>query len=251
MKIKHALCLGLALAAALPAQAGLFDDAEARQRIVEMNARIENLQRESASRLEKLEAASRGQIELASQIEALKGEVAKLRGQIEVLVFEMEQTQKRQKDFYVDLDSRLRKLEQPPAPEKPAAPAIDPLAETRDYEAALNLFKGAKYKEAVAAFEAFIKTYAASAFVPSAHYWSGQALYQLRDCKRATEAFNKVSTTWPDDPKAPDALLGAAICQQEAGDAKGARATLETLTGKYPKASAAQAAQDRLKRLKK
>ena len=36
----------------------------------------------------------------------------KLQGQIEVLVNESELTQKRQKDFYIDLDDRLRRMEQ-------------------------------------------------------------------------------------------------------------------------------------------
>jgi hypothetical protein len=123
----------LLLVAVLPAQAALFDDEEARKR-------IEALRTEVNARMDKLEAASRGQIELANQIEALKQEVAKLRGQIEVLTNEIESTQKRQKDFYVDLDNRLRKLEAPPAETKPAEakPASDPAAETRDYEAALE-----------------------------------------------------------------------------------------------------------------
>ena len=38
-------------------------------------------------------------------------EIARLRGQIEVLANELANTQKRQKDFYTDLDARLRNLE--------------------------------------------------------------------------------------------------------------------------------------------
>ncbi|GAB1413720.1 hypothetical protein MASR1M97_24560 [Candidatus Desulfobacillus denitrificans] len=148
----------LLLVAALPAQAALFDDEEARKR-------IEQLRTEVNARMDKLEAASRGQIDLANQIEALKAEVAKLRGQVEVLSNEVESTQKRQKDFYIDLDNRLRKLEpQAGAEGKPAdvKPAVDPAAESRDYEAALNLFKAGKHKDALGAFLAFIKAYPAS-----------------------------------------------------------------------------------------
>lgn len=237
--------LPLLLAAlALPVHAGLFDDEQAR-------ARIDRLASEHAARLDKLEAGSRGQLELASQIEMLRADLAKLRGQIEVLTFEMEQSQKRQKDFYVDLDNRLRKIEAPPVPPVSEKPQIDPAAEARDYEAALGLFKGGKYKEAVAAFEAFVKAYAGGRFLPSASYWSGQALYQLRDCRRASDVFNHVSATWPDDPKASDAMLGTAICQTEANDQKGARSTLEAIVAKYPTSPAAAAAKDRLKRLRK
>ena len=44
-------------------------------------------------------------------METLKAEFARLRGQIELLQNEMENTQKRQRDLYVDLDGRLRKVE--------------------------------------------------------------------------------------------------------------------------------------------
>jgi tol-pal system protein YbgF len=201
------------------ARGALFDDEEARKR-------IEALRTESNARMEKLEAASRGQIELANQIETLKAEVAKLRGQIEVLTNEIESTQKRQKDFYVDLDNRLRKLEpQAGAEARPtdAKPAADPAAETRDYEAALNLFKAGKHKDALAAFLAFIKAYPASPFLPSAHYWAGSAHYQLGEYKKAVELFSRLAATWPDDAKAPDALLGEANCLQERAMPKGAQ----------------------------
>jgi len=232
------LLLVFLLAAALPARAGLFDDEEARKRVDELRSEL-------VARLDRMEAASRGQIELANQIEALKADMARLRGQIEVLTHDIESAQKRQKDFYVDLDSRLRKLEPQPGAAD-AKPAVDPAAETRDYEAALNLFKSAKYKEALAAFLAFGKAYAASPFAPSAHYWAGSAHYQLGEYKKAVDLFGHLAAAWPDDPKAPDALLGMANCQQESADAKGAKKTLETIVAKYPASAAAQVARQRL-----
>lgn len=245
--MKLRLLPGLLLLAALPSYA-LFDDDEARRR-------IESVRAEASARLEKLEAASRGQMELANQIEALKGELARLRGQIEVLNYELDAAQKRQKDFYVDLDNRLRKLETQPAASadaKPAEakPAMDPAAETRDYEAALNLFKSAKYRDALTAFLAFTRTYPASQFAASARYWAASAHYQMGEYKKAIELFSQTAATWPDDPKAPDALLGQANCQQETGDAKGARKTLETLAARYPSSAAAQVAKQRLAKKK-
>lgn len=240
MRSRLACALFLA-AVVLPARAGLFDDEEARRR-------IEQVRTELAQRLDRLESLSGSSVQLANQIEQLRGEIAQLRGQIEVLTYELEAAQKRQKDFYVDLDNRLRRLEtQAPAADAQAAtPAADPAAETRDYEAALNLFKGGKYKEALAAFQAFIKAYPNSAFTPSAHYWSASAHYQLGEFKKAGEMFGKVAANWPNDPKAPDAMLGMANSMQESGDAKGARNVLENLAEKYPKSSAAQVAKQRL-----
>ncbi len=249
------LLAGALVAVLLPqaALAGLFDDEEAR-------ARIEQLRRDQAAQAEQIgklqakqETAASAQLELANQLEALRQEVAKLRGQIEVLNYEIEQARKRQKDFYVDLDNRVRKLETAPAKEETAAapPAPDPAAEAKAYEMALNLFKAAKYNEAIAAFDTFVRNYPLGTFAPGALYWKAQSHYQLRDCQKALEAFRKVMLTWPNDAKAPDAALGAASCEQELGDAKGARATLASLISRYPNSPAANTARERLKPRKK
>ena len=166
----------------------------------------------------------------------------------------MEGAQKRQKDFYIDLDGRLRKLENTTANEaatgsaaSEVAPA-DPAAEMRDYETALTYFKSVRYKEALVAFESFIKNNPKSGMLPSAHFWEASAHYQLHAYDKAAELFGKLAATWPADAKAPDALLGLASSQQEAGDAKAAKKTLEQLVARYPNSSAAQTAKQRLKK---
>ena len=47
---------------------------------------------------------------MVSQLEAMKAEVAKLRGDVEVLNYNLQTTQKRQNDLYNDLDGRLGHL---------------------------------------------------------------------------------------------------------------------------------------------
>jgi tol-pal system protein YbgF len=56
--------------------------------------------------------ANRGVVQLLNQVEALNGELNRLRGQIEVLMNDVSNAQKRQRDMYVDLDTRLRRMEQ-------------------------------------------------------------------------------------------------------------------------------------------
>ena len=242
------LLAALVLAAVLPARAALFYDDEA------LKADIGKLRSDIAELQQKAEILSRSQLDFANQLDPLKADIARLRGQVEVITYDLDAAQKRQKDFYVDLDNRLRKLEQQAAlaaeQQKAAAavPAVDPAAEMRDYETALTAFKGAKYKDAAAAFQGFIKTYPKSTLLPSAHYWQGASLRQLRDCKEAAGLFGLVAEQWPDDAKAADALLAKADCQQETGDGKGARKTLETLVAKYPGSSPAQTAKQRLKK---
>ena len=228
------------------AHAGLFDDEEARVRIEDMRTKL-------SARLDKLEASARAQLELANQLEQLKSEIARLRGENEVLSNDLANTIKRQKDFYVDLDNRLRKIETPPAAgaeaqPAPAAAAADPANENRDYEAALNLLRGGKYKEAAAGFMAFIKSYPNSSFQSSANYWAASAQLQMKDFAAAAEHYTRVASQWPDDNRAPDALLGLSNAQQALGDAKAATRSLEKLLAKYPSSSAAQIAKQRLKK---
>lgn len=55
---------------------------------------------------------NRGVVQLLNQVEALNGDISRLRGQIEVLTNDIANAQKRQRDMYVDLDTRLRRIEQ-------------------------------------------------------------------------------------------------------------------------------------------
>ncbi|MDA8256502.1 MAG: tetratricopeptide repeat protein [Betaproteobacteria bacterium] len=233
----------LLLAAALnsPAAAGVFDDDEAR-------SRIEALRGEVSELVKRTDTINRNQIDFVNQLEAIKADIARLRGQIEVLTYELEAAQKRQKDFYVDLDGRLRKLEQPPADAKAEVPKADPAQETRDYEAALAGLKAAKFKEAAAAFLAFIKTYPNSSLAASAHYWGGYAHAQARDHAAAAELFGKFAATWPNDDRAPAALESRIASLEALKDWKGIRVTLEQLAERYPNSEAGKKAKLRLKK---
>ena len=240
------LTLLLAVIGAPQARAALFDDDEARRQVKDLSIKTN----------ERLDTLSKAQIDLVNQIQALREENARLNGQVESLTYELESAKKRQQDFYLDLDGRLRKME-PSSPEskqvdetKPAGDAkkVDPVAEARDYEAALNLFKANKVKEAAAAFEAFVKTYPESSLAPNAQYWQGNAYYTLHDCKKSIDAHRVVVSRWPQNAKAPDSLVNIATCQQELGDAKGAKTSLETVLIKYPDSPAAATAKKRLKK---
>ncbi len=232
----------LAAALALPAQAGMFDDEEAR-------ARIEALKGEHAELVKRADGINRNQIDFANQIEAVKADIAKLRGQIEVLTYELEATQKRQKDFYVDLDNRVRKLETAPPPEaKAEAPKLDPAQETRDYEAALANLKALKYKEAAAGFLAFIKAYPNGTLAASAHYWGGYAHTQAKDHATAADLFGKFAAGWPTDERAPGALESRFSSLEALRMPVAARATLELLADKYPATDPGKRAKLRLKR---
>jgi tol-pal system protein YbgF len=239
----------LAVFGARGAHAGLFDDTEARRQIDNLTNKVEA----------RIDTFSRAQIELLDQIQSLRDENARLRGQVETLQYELESARKRQQDFYVDLDGRLRKLETgsraeeallggDTGPADAAAVVADPATETREYEAALNLFKANKIRESAIAFEAFARAHPDNTLTPNAYFWQGNAFASQREFRQAIDAYRVVAAKWPQNPRAADALLGVASCQQELGDAKSANATLEALIAKYPDASAAATARQRLKK---
>jgi len=258
-RIRFLLALAL-VALALPARAALFDDDEARKRIEATNQRVTQLQRELGDRITALEQQlkAQGLVELFTQVEQLKSDVARLRGQIEVLTYEQEQQQKRQRDLYVDLDTRLRKLEggagsaateAPPAvasPPPPVAVASASADEQRVYDAALDKFKAGSYGAAIAGFNTFVKTYPKSPLAPSAQYWIGNAQYAQKDFRGAIATQRQLIAAYPDNPKVPDAMLNIATAQLDLGDGAGSRRTLEDLLAKYPKSEAAAKAKQRL-----
>lgn len=250
----RALSATCMLALSVPAWAGLFDDTEARTRIDKLRSDVNAVQ-------QTVDTASKNQLDFANQMEAIKTELAKLRGQLEVLANDVDTTQKRQKDFYVDLDTRLRKLEPASATATPAADgglpsgeatgsktALDENAATRDYEVALSFIKAGRYRDAVTSFAAFNRTHVGSVRQPSAHFWQASSHFQLREFAKAADQYARVVAGWPNDPKAPDAMLGQANAQFEGGDSKAGYKTLEALVQQYPKSSAAQTAQQRLKK---
>ncbi len=259
---------------ALSARAALFDDDEARKRIDQTNQRLNQIQRTLEERMTALESQlkSQGLVELFGQLEQIKADVARLRGQVEVLTYEQEQQQKRQRDLYVDLDSRLRKLESnaaaasppatpgpsgslPPAappvasaaPAAPAAPAlVAPTPEQRTYDAAYDQYKAGSYAAAIAGFTSFIKTYPKSPLAPSAQYWIGSAQFSQKEYRASIASQRSLVTAFPDSARVPDALLSIASSQFELRDSAASRRTLEDLIAKYPQSDAAAKARQRL-----
>lgn len=231
---------------AAPAQAGLFADDDARKRIQQLEARLLKLE-------ESLSHKTKSMLDLQGQIDALSGEIRKLRGQNEELVHGLGDAEKRAKDFYVDLDTRLRHFESQEEAFRDDAVAAsgissaatlsadhsDPALENRAFEAAYGLFKNGRHANAVRAFHEFLKKYPASAHVPNAIYWLGASKFALKDHKGALVFYQKLLEDSPNTPKAADALFNIAGCQQELKQKAAAKKTLKQLVAQYPNSEAA------------
>lgn len=147
---------------------------------------------------------------------------------------------------YIDPDSNIGKLDRSGNANAAPPQVGDPAQEAKDFENALILLKGGEYNKAALAFNCFTKFWPNSKFLPAAYFWSGMSWLQVKDFKMAIELFGKMASTWPEDARAPDALLSMASAQEKLRDTKAAKKTLETLVAKYPKSEAAKIAAQHL-----
>ncbi len=235
-----------------PAHA-LFGDDEARKAILELRAKVaemENRLREKdaelAARVERLEAANRAQLEFANTVDAQRREIATLRGQVETLTNEVTTLQKRNRDLYTDLDTRLKAFE-PIATTVDGKPATVDRAEQAAYDAALAQFRAGDFRGAAGSLQTFLARWPKSAHAPAANYWLGNSLYGQKDYKGAIAAQQVVVERYADSPRAPDALLNIAASQVELKDTGRARAALQKIIADYPNTEAAKVAEERLK----
>jgi tol-pal system protein YbgF len=225
----------LAVMVILPslATAGLFEDSEARRAVTEIRTKLD------------AKADTTSLLELSSQNEALKLEISKLRGQVEVLGNELANAQRRQKDFYVELDNRMRKLE-PHQVVIDGKEVIINSAEQNAYDTAMTQYKAGDYKAASEAFADFVSRYPKSGFVASAQYFLGSSYYALRDYPNAISAQMVIVKLHSHSSRAPDAMLNIASCYTEMKDKPSAKKVLTKLIAQYPKSEAAETAKERL-----
>ena len=247
MKFTKSALMAALFAATLPltASAGIFDDDEARRAIFDMRTKVTKLEADLKNLIDTKTDKS-ATLDLIAQQDQLREEIARLRGQVEIVLNEIQMAQKRQKDLYADLDARLKKLEPREVTIDGQAASVN-LQEQNAYDNAVAQFRGGDFKAAAVALQDFIKRFGASAYVPSAQYSLGSAYYAQGDCKSAIVAQQVVVKNYPDSPQAPNAMLNIASCQTELKAANNAKKTLQELIKTYPGTPAAATAKERLK----
>lgn len=228
-------------------------------------------------------------VDMSTRLDSLQQELDRLLGKLDEQNHELEGLKKRQRDLYLDVDTRLRQLEQAraalPAPAVStvggvvpvpmpitAPPAVstgivpvpgvavtapdtaveqpDPAIERGAYERAFELLKQGRYDLAMAAFKAFVETYPKGQYADNAQYWLGEANYVQRNFQAALTEFGKVVDGFPSSDKRPDAMLKQGYTYQELGQNDKARATLSNVISSYPNSTAARLATKRLQDLK-
>jgi tol-pal system protein YbgF len=223
------------------AQAALFDDDEARRRVEATNIRLSQLERRVEDRLAALEQQVKGQglADIANQLQLLQADVAKLRGQVEVVTYELEQSQKRQRDLYVDLDTRMRKLESAAATERsaqatPGAPAEpgSPGAPSSEPAAPPPAAATAPPPGPVAALPPARN--AAEGVAEQRAYDGALDQFKRGDYAGAINGFNAFLKSYPRSPLASSAQYWLGNAQYARRDFRGSIATQRQLLKDYP-----------------
>ena len=241
------------VACAGTACAGLFDDEEARKAILDLRQKVQateqKLVEETRRTSEESAQLQRNLIDLQSQLDVTRTELGKMRGQEEQMVRDVAELQRQQKDAVQNVDERLRRFEPTRMTLDGREFLTDP-SEKRDYDAAMATFRKGEFPSAQVAFVDFLNRYPKTGFRPSALFWLGNAQYATKDYKTALSSFRALVALGEDHMRVPEALLAIANCQLELKDNKGARKTLDDLIANHPTSEAAQAAKDRLARLR-
>ena len=274
----------------------LFEDEGARKKLNEIQDQLNALQssiefqlNEKFTNFEKSNKIDPKLINsLSERINTLFDDLAKLRGEVEVLTYALQTSEERQKVLYKELNERLQKIEdsalkiennvntaessptnQPltqnnliiqeevlpeiaPEPIPEAAdlpPLVDKNIEYQEFEDAKKLITATKYKEAFDALDKFVINYPSSELLPEAKYNLGYTQFALRNYKAAINTFNKIVLEYPDNPIAPNSLYQVSNSQIQLTRITKAKQTLRTLIKKYPNADIIPSAKKRLKDL--
>lgn len=214
-------------------------------------------------------APTSAQGEVFIQLQQMQGEIAQLRGMLEEQQNVIQRLQQESLERYQELDRRMvgsptgaantnsaadgaiDAMGTPTPPAEQAATsneAADPAKEKLYYDAAFDLIKAKDFDRASQAFNAFLRKYPNSQYAGNAQYWLGEVDLVKGDLQGAGKAFAKVSQAYPNHVKVPDSLYKLADVERRLGNTDKARGLWQQIVAQYPGTSAAQLAQQDLKR---
>lgn len=275
----------------------LFEDEGARKKLNDiqdqLNALQSSIEFEINEKFTNFEKSNKVDPKLinnfSERINSLFDDLAKLRGEVEVLTYSLQTSEERQKVLYKELNERLQKIEESalkiennvnsvesPTEKKPLTqnnliiqedevlpeiapepipeaadlpPLVDKNLEYQEFEDAKKLITATKYKEAFDALDKFVVNYPSSELLPEAKYNLGYTQFALRNYKAAINTFNKIVLEYPDNPIAPNSLYQVSNSQIQITRITKAKQTLRSLIKKYPNADIIPSAKKRLKDL--
>ncbi len=279
---KFTLLIGvvsMGLIANSAAQAQALTPDQLTQRVEKTSLALDNIQQELIRLSNQIE--NRAMLDLFQRVDELADEISQLRGELEIQSNDLSGIKKRQRELYLDIDRRLRDLENSATSQSstaapvqiPAsgtastvAPVVAPgvntgqaaqpnttasSAEKGAYQKAFEALKEGRYKKAKASFKTFLKTYPNSIYAGNSQYWLGEANYVTRNFKQGIVEFKQVVAKYPNSAKVPDAMLKLGYTYYELKQHEQAKAILQELRKRFPKSAAFRLAGKRLDRMRK
>ena len=253
MRIRYFLLLSTAalLFTATPSSAALFGDDVARKGVAEQRQRVDALYLrydELAARMTRLEDAVKAQggtsqqsvLEIANQLQTMRDELRGMRGQLEVLANSIEGNAKRQRDMYVDLDTRLRRFEGGTPGNAPIPPGVPPGASPGPGASAPPAVTPAPPVSAAAPPPGVVASAAAAAAAAppgveeTRAYEAAQAQRRIGNYPAAIAAFQNFLLQYPRSPLAHRAQYWIGDSYYNLRDNRNAVAAQQKLISAYP-----------------
>lgn len=188
------------------------------------------------------------QTDVLSEIQALKFEIANLRGMVEEQAHLLSRLQQQQNDNYLDLDKRVSVLSgrsgssavsQPQsstlaAQVSPERTTIAPVAagagDAEVYAAAYDLLRQRQYDAAVVGLKDYLTRFPTGAYAGNSYYWLGEIYLLKEDLPHARDWFSRLLTDFPQDRKVADTQFKLGKVYHLLGDNDRAQALLNQVS---------------------
>jgi tol-pal system protein YbgF len=252
-------------------------------RTQELQKQNENLNKQVSSDLsaigenrESSEKTLRGQYAgLSADMERMQQDLRLLSGRVEEIEYAIKRklgdyesgSQKRQDRMdelnlsMAKMDQRIGLIEQylnmegnkqpgqttaaPAAAAAPTAPAAT--TDQQIYTQARQAYDRGELDQARQLFQKLIKEFPKSSIVDNAQFWIGESYYREKWYEKAILEYQTVIEKYPHGNKVPAAMLKQGLALKQIGEKSSARLILQELVKKYPKASEAAVAEQKLK----
>jgi tol-pal system protein YbgF len=197
--------------------------------------------------------------ELTADLQSLHGEIAELRGRVDIAERQaseaLAQSGKARRELAAVAGSQASGARPPTdsdtqdPPELAAAESGS--AELMEYRSAYSEWRAGDYDGCIDQFRKFLQTYPASSYADDAAYWRADCHFEQEDYRNAVLRFDDVVRNYPTGNRAPDALYrqGEALLKLGPGFNEAAKRAFERVLNEYPGSPPAKQASEQLEAL--
>jgi len=118
------------------------------------------------------------------------------------------------------------------------------------YRNALTLYGKGRIDDSRRAFMDVFESDTSGELADNALYWIGETYFATGKYSQAMKYYRRIESEYPQQNKAPDALLKIGLAYEKLSDLGLARRAFESLVAKYPYSGAAATARQELKRIR-